>query len=257
MTFNCLTLFPEMFRGFLDSSIALRAQKAGLLEVNCIDFRYFTTDRHRRVDDYPFGGDPGMLLCPQPLFDCFTWLEAQNEGRASVNVYMSPSGTRLSPGLAKQLTEDYEIVNVLCGHYEGVDQRVLDEFVDQEISIGDYILTGGELPALVLIDCAMRFIPGVLNNNLSAESDSFTGGLLEYPQYTRPSVYCGIGVPDVLLSGHHERIAVWRRQRSLEKTKRLRPDLLETAALSDEDIEFLNKLSYEEEKDHEQGDKSH
>lgn len=251
MTFNCLTLFPEMFHGFLNSSIALRARNAGLLEVNCIDFRQFSKDKHGRVDDYPFGGDPGMLLSPQPLFDCFRWIHKTSPGRKTVNVYMSPAGTPLSPGVAQRLESSFETVNVLCGHYEGVDQRVIDNFIDEEISIGDYVLTGGELPAMVLIDCVMRYIPGVLKNDSSACSDSFSDGLLEYPQYTRPNVYEGMEVPGILLSGHHKRVAEWRRHKSLEKTMQARPDLLKRAPLSDEDIEYLDKLQVKEKLEHE------
>lgn len=253
MTINCLTLFPEMFEGFLGSSIALRALRAGLLEVNCINFRDYTKDKHRRVDDYPFGGDPGMLLCAQPLFDCFRALDSAFEGRESINIYMTPSGRPLEENDAKRLQQRYEVLNILCGHYEGVDQRVLDTFIDEEISIGDYILTGGELPAMVLIDCVMRLIPGVLSNDASASTESFAGGLLEYPQYTRPSVYEGIEVPEVLLSGHHARIEAWRRHRALEKTMRVRPDLLGTAPLTEEDIQFLRDLDTKEGEADEQG----
>ena len=254
MTVNCLTLFPEMFSGFLNSSIALRAHTAGLLDVNCIDFRTYSRDRHHRVDDYPFGGDPGMLLCAQPLFDCFRDLSRMDVAGASLNVYMSPSGRPLTSELARSLAQNVQTLNVLCGHYEGVDQRVLDAFIDMEISIGDYILTGGELPALVLIDCVMRHIPGVLSNAASADSESFADGLLEYPQYTRPRVYEGLEVPDVLLSGHHANIADWRRRKSLEKTMHMRPDLLPGAQLSESDKRYLAKLKQKGELTHEQCD---
>lgn len=249
MTFNCLTLFPEMFTGFLSTSIMARAIAAGLVDVNCINFRDYTLDRHRRVDDYPFGGDPGMLLCAQPLFDCFDSLAAANEGKRTRNVYMSPAGRILRTEDCRRLGEDYDIVNILCGHYEGVDQRVLDTYIDEEISIGDYVLTGGELPAMVLIDTVIRHIPGVLSNEASAETDSFSEGILEYPQYTRPSEFRGLTVPDILLSGHHARIEQWRRQRALEKTHRVRPDLLERAPLSDKDREFLQELNIQENTD--------
>lgn len=254
MTFNCLTLFPEMFGAFTGSSIAARAISAGHIAVNCIDFREFTRDKHRRVDDYPFGGDPGMLLSAQPLFDCFRDLEDRFDGKRRVNVYMSPAGRPLRTNDAKRLSTDFDVLNVLCGHYEGVDQRVLDTFIDEEISIGDYVLTGGELPAMILMDCVMRFVPGVLSNDASAGTESFSDGLLEYPQYTRPSVYEGQAVPEVLLSGHHARIDEWRRHRALEKTFKVRPDLLRNASLTRSDLEFLNILQQQEDKEHEQGD---
>lgn len=253
MTFNCLTLFPELFSGFAGASIAGRAITAGRVAINCIDFRDYTLDKHRRVDDYPFGGDPGMLLCAQPLFDCFRDVAERHEGERSVNIYMSPAGRPLTSQTAKRFGTDFDVLNILCGHYEGVDQRVLDTFIDEEISIGDYVLTGGELPAMVLMDCVMRFVPGVLSNDASAVNESFSEGLLEYPQYTRPSLYEGQAVPEILLSGHHARIEEWRRQRALEKTFRVRPDLLEHAELTDKDRHFLNILKEREDKEHEQG----
>lgn len=254
MTFNCLTLFPEMFSGFLSTSIAARAIEAGHVAVNCIDIRDYTLDKHRRVDDYPFGGDPGMLLCAQPLFDCFeTVLQTCGDAR-TLNVYMSPGGRQLRSEDCRRISEQFDVVNILSGHYEGVDQRVLDTFIDEEISIGDYVLTGGELPSMVLMDSVMRFLPGVLSNEASAQNESFSDGLLEYPQYTRPSAYRGLEVPEVLLSGHHARIEEWRRHKALEKTWQMRPDLLEQAALTNADIDYLKSLEQQEVDYNEQGD---
>lgn len=225
--FNILTLFPEMFASFTDTSICARAISSSLISVNLWNFRDYTLDKHRRVDDYPFGGGAGMLIAPQSVFDCFNAISEQNSDKKSINIYMSPAGKTLSPALSKELSE-YECVNILCGHYEGVDQRIIDELIDLEVSIGDYVLTGGELPSMVLMDCVMRNIPGVLGNELSAQDESFSGsGLLEYPQYTRPADFRGLKVPDVLLSGHHANIQEWQHKKSIEKTIKNRPDLYE------------------------------
>lgn len=230
--FHCLTIFPEMFASFLQTSICARALAAGHIAVELHDFRDFTQDKHRRVDNYPFGGGAGMLIGPQSVFDCFADITAKQTGRRSINVYMSPAAQILTPRKAVQLAE-YDCVNILCGHYEGVDQRVLDHWIDEEISIGDYVLTGGELPAMVLMDCVMRHVPGVLGNSESAGEESFSeDGLLEYPQYTRPADFRGMTVPEILLSGHHANIRAWQRQKALEKTARVRPDLLARAKLT-------------------------
>ncbi len=202
MRFNCLTLFPAMFESILSESILQRAIKASLVEVCLYDVRDYSRDKHRKADDYPFGGGAGLVLMPQPLYDCFYDVQAKNRDLKALNVYMSPKGKPLTNYLAQELA-GYDALNILCGHYEGVDQRVIDKFVDAEISVGDYILTGGELPAMVLIDCVMRFIPGVLGNEESGLDESFAQGLLEYPQYTRPFDYEGDLVPVILLSGHH------------------------------------------------------
>jgi len=223
--FNVLTLFPEMFASFTDTSIAARAINAGHISVATHDFREYTLDKHRRVDDYPFGGGAGMLIAPQSVFDCFDAVEKPLEGQKYINIYMSPSGKPLTTEMAKELA-DYDAVNILCGHYEGVDQRIIDAKIDMEISIGDYVLTGGELPAMVLMDAVMRHVPGVLGNSESTGEESFSDGLLEYPQYTRPADFRGMKVPEVLLSGHHANIKKWQHEMALEKTKRVRPDLL-------------------------------
>ena len=182
-----------------------------------------------------------MLLMPQPLFSCFSALGEQYAGKKTRNVYMSPAGCVLTQEKAAEFS-GYEVVNILCGHYEGVDQRVLDHLIDEEISIGDYVLTGGELPAMVLMDCVMRYVPGVLSNDESLSEESFSGGLLEYPQYTRPSSFQGMDVPEVLLSGHHKNIAAWQREQALLKTLVCRPELLEKAELTKEDLKTLERL---------------
>ncbi len=224
--FNVLTLFPEMFSAFTDTSICARAIAASLIDVKLWNFRDYTLDKHKRVDDYPFGGGVGMLIAPQSVFDCFEAIKKSSGEKSSINVYMSPAGKMLSPTLSKQLAQ-YDSVNILCGHYDGVDQRIIDNLIDTEISIGDYVLTGGELPSMVLMDCVMRNIPGVLGNELSAEDESFSdSGLLEYPQYTRPADFRGMKVPEVLLSGHHANIKAWQKDMAIKKTAQNRPDLM-------------------------------
>lgn len=232
MTINILTVFPEMFEP-LKTSIVGRAVQEGLLEVNIVNIRDFSASKHHNTDDYPFGGGAGMLMMPQPIFDAFASLTQQGKC-----IYMSPKGSRLTDQKARALAAEQSIT-VLCGHYEGVDQRVIDQLVQEEISIGDYVLTGGELPAMVLIDAVSRFVPGVLGSAESASGDTFGDGLLEYPQYTRPSSYNGLQVPAVLLEGNHAKIAAWRREQQLLLTQKQRPDLLEKAELSDGDIAFL------------------
>lgn len=233
LEFNILTIFPEMFAGFMGTSMCKRAIEAGLIAVHPIDFREYTTDKHRRVDDAPFGGGAGMLIAPQSVFDCFEALHQRHTGRREINIYMSPGGHILDHALAVELAA-YDAVNILCGHYEGVDQRIIDGCIDLEISIGDYVLTGGELPAMVLADAVMRHVDGVLGNGESASGESFAmDGLLEYPQYTRPADFRGIPVPEVLLSGHHANICKWQREQAILRTAKLRPDLLKRASLTD------------------------
>lgn len=227
-----------MFVSFKETSLAKKAIDKALITVNTVDFREFATNKHRKVDDYPFGGGAGMLLMPQPLFDCFDSLEQSDK---SINIYMSPSGSTLNQSKVEELS-GYTTINILCGHYEGVDNRVIEKYIDEEISIGDYILTGGEICAMVLIDCIMRYIPGVLSNEESTQSESFCQSLLEYPQYTRPSKYENMCVPEVLISGNHKKIEEWQREQSLIKTLKNRPDLLKKANLTKKDIEFLEKL---------------
>ncbi len=225
MRISILTLFPEVMEHYLSVSILGKAREAGLLDVRLFNIRDYSHDKHRRVDDYPFGGGAGMVMAPQPIFDC---MDHALEWHACtpLRVYMSPQGERLDHRISRQLSSFEDIV-ILCGHYEGVDQRVLDSLIDREISIGDYVLTGGELPALVLVDALSRFIPGVLGNEDAHADESFENGLLEYPQYTRPADFRGMKVPEVLLSGHHANIERWRLEESRKKTKQVRPDLLE------------------------------
>ena len=243
MIVNVLTLFPDMFASVLNSSIWARAIKADRITVNTVDIRSYATDKHRRADDYPFGGGNGMVLMPEPVDACFKDVTA---GCPSpfINVYMSPCGKQLTHRMAIEISQ-YTCINILCGHYEGVDERVLQRHIDCEISIGDYVLTGGELPAMVLIDACMRHVEGVLGNDASADAESFADALLEHPQYTRPAEYDGMSVPDVLLSGHHENVATYQRQMSLRNTAEKRPDLLSKARLKNADMEYITKESHE------------
>ena len=221
MKFNVLTLFPEMFEP-IKESILKRAQENNLIEINLINIRDFSKNKHKKVDDYPYGGGAGMLIRPDVVYDAYQSIE--NKEKAKV-IYLSPQGKQLTQNKVKQLSKEQNLV-LLCGHYEGIDQRVLDEIVDEEISIGDYVLTGGELPAMVLIDSISRFIEGVINTE-SVSEESFSNGLLEYPQYTRPEVFLNKKVPEVLLSGHHSNIEKWRKEQSIKNTKNKRPELLE------------------------------
>lgn len=241
MKINILTLFPEMFTAVLNSSILGRAVNKGILSFELYNIRDYTENKHRHVDDSPFGGGAGMVLSPQPVFDAVNHVKELNDPWNGKIVYMSPEGRTLTPDIAKDYTK-YDNIMILCGHYEGIDQRIIDNLVDDEVSIGDYILTGGELPAMVFIDCISRLIPGVLNKEESYMNESFTDGLLEYPQYTRPESYKGYNVPEVLLSGHHKNIKDWRRKQSLLITYKKRPELLNKVELTKDDIEFLNTL---------------
>ena len=239
MKITILTIFPEMFESVLNSSILGRAREQGLIEVECVDIRPFSDRKHKNTDDYPFGGGAGMVMLAQPIMDAMKHVTGENfTGR---RIYMGPRGTTLTTAKARELAKEEHLV-LLCGHYEGVDQRALDACIDEEISIGDYILTGGELAAMVLTDAVSRFIPGVLGSGESAEEESFSDGLLEYPQYTRPRELEGMEVPEVLLSGDHAKIKAWRRQESLRATKRFRPDLLDKAPLTDKEKKWLEEL---------------
>ena len=239
MKITILTIFPEMFDSVLNSSILGRAREQGLIDVQCVDIRPFSDRKHKNTDDYPFGGGAGMVMLAQPIMDAMAHVTGENfHGR---RIYMGPRGTTLTTAKARELAREEELV-LLCGHYEGVDQRALDACIDEEISIGDYILTGGELAAMVLTDCVARFIPGVLGSAESPEEESFSDGLLEYPQYTRPRELNGLEVPEVLLSGDHAKIRAWRRQESLRATKRFRPDLMEKAGLTEKEKRLLEEL---------------
>jgi len=220
MKFDILTLFPDTIAA-LSHSIIARAEKSGALEIRAWNIRDYTQDKHGRCDDYSFGGGEGLVMAAQPIRDC---LEAADPEHKAHRIYMSPRGKILTQEKARALSAFPHII-ILCGHYEGVDQRVIDNYIDEEISIGDYVLTGGELPAMILCDCVARFVPGVLGNPDSLTSESFEGGLLEYPQYTRPPVYGGLPVPEILLSGDHAKIDSWRQQKREEVTRKVRPDL--------------------------------
>ena len=218
MNFDVLTLFPEMFQA-LEQSIIGKAKEKNLININLVNIRDFSKDKHKKVDDTPYGGGAGMVIRPDVVYDAFKSLKSEN---AKV-LYMSPQGNILNQKKVEDLSKEQHLI-ILCGHYEGIDQRVIDKIVDEEISIGDYVLTGGELPAMVLIDTVSRYVEGVINQN-SIEEESFSNGLLEYPQYTRPEIFEGEKVPDVLLSGHHKNIEKWRQDKSIELTKKKRPDL--------------------------------
>ena len=234
MRFDIMTLFPELVSYVLGESIIGRAQKSGALEVNCVNIRDHSEDKHRRVDDTPYGGGKGMLMMAPPIYNCYSAiLASQDESGYSEKaprrrvIYMSPTGKVLTQKRAAELARDYDNLIILCGHYEGVDRRIIDEIVDEEISIGDFVLTGGEVPAAILVDCVSRLLPGVLSDPECYEKESISSGMLEYPQYTRPYEYHGVRVPDVLISGHHANIDKWREESARELTERNRPDLLE------------------------------
>jgi tRNA (guanine37-N1)-methyltransferase len=220
MKIDVLTLFPAMFAGPLDESIIMRARRAGLLELNIHDLRNWTHDRHRTVDDRPFGGGPGMLMKPEPVFEAVEAL-VQPETRV---VLLTPSGRKFSQAIAREMAQWTDLL-LVCGHYEGFDERIREGLAHDELSIGDYVLTNGALPAMVVIDAVTRLLPGALGDDQSAEQESFSSGLLEYPQYTRPAEFRGMKVPEVLLSGNHAEIAKWRQEQAATRTKERRPDL--------------------------------
>lgn len=222
MKIDILTLFPEMFSS-LKESILGRAIENGAFELNLINIRDFSLDKHKKVDDYIFGGGDGMLMTPQPLYDAISSVKTED----SFVVYMSPKGTVLKQSKVKEISTKYNHLIIVCGHYEGIDQRIIDLCIDEQISIGDYVLTGGEIPAMVLVDAVARYIPNVLGSETSADDESFTDGYLEYPQYTRPREFMGLTVPETLLSGNHKEIEKWKQEKKLEETKKFRPDLLQ------------------------------
>ncbi len=236
--FFVLTLFPEMIQETLSHSILGRAQRDGLITVEAINIRDFSNSKHLQVDDYPYGGGAGMVMQPQPIFDAYQSILPKAE-KARV-LYMSPQGRPFTQRVAEELAQEESLI-FLCGHYEGVDERVIEEIVTDEISLGDFVLTGGELAAITMIDSISRLMPGVLGKEASFEDESFSQGLLEYPQYTRPPVFMEREVPEVLLSGHHGNVEKWRREQALLRTARKRPDLLKTAELSKADLKILKE----------------
>ena len=238
MRFDIITIFPEMFAGFLEVGLIRRARKKTLFEVNVHDLRDYARGKHRQVDDRPFGGDEGMVFKPEPIFAA---VEALRESPQTPVYLLSPQGRRLSPGLASELAAESQVV-LICGRYEGVDERVVQHLVRDEISIGDYVLSGGELAAMVVVDVVSRFVPGVVGKSESVARESFSQGFLDFPQYTRPRDFQGMKVPPVLISGDHRTIAQWRRRMALEKTEAKRPDLLERADLTADDRRLLEQI---------------
>ena len=239
MDFDVLTLFPQMFSSLKESIIG-RAVKDKIININTVNIRDFSKNKHNKVDDTPYGGGAGMVIMPDVVYRAYNSLE--NKENAKV-IYMSPQGKKLNQKKVLELSKEKHLI-ILCGHYEGIDQRVLDKIVDEEISIGDYVLTGGEIPAMVLIDSVSRYIDGVISNE-SVSEESFSNGLLEYPQYTRPEVFMGEKVPDVLISGHHENINKWRRQESLKNTLKKRPELLDNIELTEKEKIYIKNLNEE------------
>ena len=238
MKFDILTLFPEMFEP-IKTSIIGKATEKGIIDINLINIRDFSEDKHNKVDDTPYGGGAGMVMKPDVVYSAYNSIKAED---AKV-IYMSPQGKKLNQKKVEELSKENHLI-ILCGHYEGIDQRVLDKIVDEEISIGDYVLTGGELPAMVLIDTISRYVDGVISGESTSE-ESFSNGLLEYPQYTRPEVFMGEKVPDVLISGHHENINKWRRQESLKNTLKKRPELLDNIDLTEKEKIYIKNLNEE------------
>lgn len=245
MIIKILTLFPEMFYGFLESSIIKRTQDKGLLHIEYINIRDFASNKHKKVDDYPYGGGAGMVMTPQPIFDAYEYAIRDFDKRINTRtIYLTPKGITFNQKTSIDLSLEKQIV-FLCGHYEGIDQRVIDTIVTDEISIGDYVLTGGELPVAVMIDAIARLIPGALSSNESYEEESFYSGLLEYPHYTRPEDYNEMKVPKVLLSGNHKEIEKWRRKASLEITLRRRPDIIQENSLTKLDKKLIQEINHE------------
>ncbi|HHV28687.1 MAG TPA: tRNA (guanosine(37)-N1)-methyltransferase TrmD [Clostridium sp.] len=245
MKFDVLTLFPELFDAVLGESIIGRARQNNIIQINTVNIRDFSLNKHRKVDDYPYGGGGGMVMMAQPICDAYLSIAEKLSYKPRV-VYLSPQGRVLNQEIVKELSTEEHLI-LLCGHYEGIDERVIEEIVDDEISIGDYVLTGGELPAMVLIDSVSRLIPGVLSSEESYSQESHYEGLLEYPQYTRPYEFSERKVPEVLMSGHHENINRWRRQQSLKRTYLKRPDMFERLSLNEADRKLLEEALKENE----------
>ncbi|BDF04893.1 tRNA (guanosine(37)-N1)-methyltransferase TrmD [[Clostridium] hylemonae] len=248
MQFYIMTLFPDMVMNGLSTSITGRAMEKELLQIEAVNIRDYAFNKHNSVDDYPYGGGAGMLMQAEPVFQAYSAIK-EKAGRTPRVVYMSPQGRTFDQEMAEEFAKEEELV-LLCGHYEGIDERVLEEIVTDYVSIGDYVLTGGELPAMVVVDTVSRLVPGVLHNDVSAEFDSFQDSLLEYPQYSRPEIWHGKQVPPVLLSGHHANVEKWRREQSVIRTARNRPDLLEKAELDEKEKELARAILGSEYKDH-------
>ena len=240
MKYYVMTLFPEMIEQAMNTSIMGRAMADGLISLQVMNIRDYTLNKHGKVDDYPYGGGAGMLMQAEPVYQCYRALEEKMNKKPRV-VYLSPQGKTFNQTMAEEFAQEEELV-FLCGHYEGIDERVLEEIVTDYVSIGDYVLTGGELPAMIMVDAISRLVPGVLHNDVSAEFESFQDNLLEYPQYSRPEMWHDKKVPEVLMSGHHANIEKWRREQSVIRTARNRPDLLEKAELTEKEREIAEKI---------------
>ena len=245
MNFHVLTLFPEMIENGMNTSITGRAITKGLLTLEAVNIRDYAFNKHQKVDDYTYGGGAGMLMQAEPVYLAYEAIANRTAKKPRV-VYLTPQGQVFNQAMAGEMAQEEDLV-FLCGHYEGIDERVLEEIVTDYVSIGDYVLTGGELPAMVMMDSISRMVPGVLNNQVSGETESFAGNLLEYPQYTRPEVFMGKKVPDILLSGHHANVEKWRREQSIIRTLKNRPELLEDAVLSKKEQKFLDELLRQQE----------
>ncbi len=253
MNIHIMTLFPEMVMGGLNTSITGRAISKGILSIEAVNIRDYAFNKHNSVDDYPYGGGAGMLMQAEPVYQCYQAIVDKIHTQSGADsgvctekkkprvLYMSPQGKTFTQGMAEELAQEEELI-FLCGHYEGIDERVLDEIVTDYVSIGDYVLTGGELPAMVMVDAVSRMVPGVLHNDVSAEFESFQDNLLEYPQYSRPEIWHEKQVPPVLLSGHHANIEKWRREQSVIRTAKNRPDLLEKANLTEEEKKLAKSV---------------
>ena len=246
MQFYIMTLFPEMVMQGLDTSIIGRAMNKGLLSIEAVNIRDYAFNKHNSVDDYPYGGGAGMLMQAEPVYQCYQAVE-EKSGKKPRVIYLSPQGKTFNQNMAEEFANEEELV-FLCGHYEGIDERVLEEIVTDYVSIGDYVLTGGELPAMIMVDAISRLVPGVLHNDVSAEFESFQDNLLEYPQYSRPEVWHDKRVPEVLMSGHHANIEKWRREQSVIRTAKNRPDLLEKAELTEAERRLADSLMIEMER---------
>jgi tRNA (guanine37-N1)-methyltransferase len=244
MKYGVITIFPEIFHAYLNEGILKRAVQKQLIEFHIHNLRDFTQDKHRTVDDYPYGGGSGMVMKPEPFFDAVEALYPDTSNRRII--MLNPASKQFTHDMAMELSHENKHLVFLCGRYEAIDERVKIGLVDDEISIGDYILTGGELPALVIIDAVTRLIPGVLGNDESAEAESFSRGILDYPHYTRPSVFRDMSVPEILLSGNHKDIMLWRKKEALRRTLERRPDLIETAQLTSDDYKLLNEIKEEQ-----------
>lgn len=240
MNYHVLTLFPDMIIQGVNTSITGRAMEKGIINLNAINIRDFSGNKHGQVDDYPYGGGAGMLMQPGPVYRSYESVVEKIKYKPRV-IYLTPQGKTFNQSMAQEFSKEKDIV-FLCGHYEGIDERVLEMIVTDNVSIGDYVLTGGELPAMVMIDAISRLVPGVLNNDVSAEFESFNDNLLEYPQYTRPAEFMGKEVPPILLSGNHAKVDQWRREQSIVRTMERRPDLIEKANLTKEDLKFIDKM---------------